>query len=38
LLSCANPKAAENGGVQLIDIGKLGANAECANRLERVIR
>jgi outer membrane protein OmpA-like peptidoglycan-associated protein len=38
LLNSANPKAAENRRVQLINIGKIGSNPECANRPEQLIR
>jgi outer membrane protein OmpA-like peptidoglycan-associated protein len=38
LLNPANPKAAENRRVQLINIGKLGANATCPNRPEQILR
>jgi OmpA-OmpF porin, OOP family len=38
LLNRADPKAAENRRVQLINIGKLGANAQCPNLPEKVIR
>ncbi len=38
LLNRADPKAAENRRVQLINIGQLGANSECAKRPEKVIR
>jgi outer membrane protein OmpA-like peptidoglycan-associated protein len=38
LLNRADPKAAENRRVQLINIGQLGSNSECAKRSEKVIR
>ena len=38
LLNRANPDAAENRRVQLINIGKLGANAQCADLPEHVIK
>ena len=38
LLNRANPKAAENRRVQLINIGQLGSNSECASRPEQVIK
>ncbi len=38
LLNRADPKAAENRRVQLINIGQLGANSECATRPEQVIK
>jgi outer membrane protein OmpA-like peptidoglycan-associated protein len=38
LLNPANPKAAENRRVQLINLGKLGANATCPNRPEQILR
>ncbi len=38
LLNRADPKAAENRRVQLINIGKIGSNPSCANRPEQVIR
>lgn len=38
LLNRANPKAAENRRVQLINVGKIGSNPNCANRPEQVIR
>jgi outer membrane protein OmpA-like peptidoglycan-associated protein len=38
LLNRADPKAAENRRVQLINIGQLGSNSECANRPEKIIR
>ena len=38
LLNRADPKAAENRRVQLINIGQLGANSECAKRPEKVIK
>jgi len=37
-LNPADPKAAENRRVQLINVGKLGANASCPNRPEQVLR
>ena len=38
LLNRANPKAAENRRVQLINIGQLGSSSECAKRQEKMIR
>jgi outer membrane protein OmpA-like peptidoglycan-associated protein len=38
LLNPANPKAAENRRVQLINLGKLSANATCPNRPEQILR
>lgn len=38
LLNRADPKAAENRRVQLINIGQLGVNRECARRNEKVIQ
>jgi OOP family OmpA-OmpF porin len=38
LLNRSNPLAAENRRVQLINIGKLGANAECADRPQEEIK
>ncbi len=37
-LNPANPQAAENRCVQLINVGKLGANSSCPNRPEPVLR
>jgi outer membrane protein OmpA-like peptidoglycan-associated protein len=37
-LNPADPKAAENRRVQLINVGKLSANASCPNRPEEVLR
>ena len=38
LINPANPKATENRRVQLINLGKLGANATCPNRPEQILR
>jgi outer membrane protein OmpA-like peptidoglycan-associated protein len=38
LLNSADPKAEENRRVQLINVGKLGNNAQCPNRPEKVIQ
>jgi hypothetical protein len=38
LLNRRNPAAAENRRVQLINIGKLGSNAECADRPQEEIK
>jgi outer membrane protein OmpA-like peptidoglycan-associated protein len=38
LLNRADPKADENRRVQLVNIGKLGNNAQCPNLPEKVIR
>jgi OOP family OmpA-OmpF porin len=38
LLDRSNPLAAENRRVQLINIGRLGANAECADRPQEEIK
>jgi outer membrane protein OmpA-like peptidoglycan-associated protein len=37
-LNPADPKAAENRRVQLINVGKIGANSACPNRPEQVLR
>jgi OOP family OmpA-OmpF porin len=38
LLNRSHPEAAENRRVQLINIGKIGSNAECADRPEEQIK